>query len=1371
MRARAGVRAPAEGDVSELFATYAPYLPPPLLRDLIADPERSLDPVERRFQAAALCVEVSWSSLLSGVIPRPERDEAREFAGKLDACLEQVIDAITSEGGEPIRLATGPVLALFPAGDRPDGGALAIRRALQAGERIRERLGADADGLCGRAGVGVGEVVSCEVGGIYDRWAYVVAGGAIDDAMRAARGAVDACGISPRARMMIHPARLEPAPFHPPAVPDDLELALEASARRFVPTAVCDFLQHGLREWLEVLQPLTALVLRVHGFSYEREGVAAELHALVREVQEAVVEREGVMGEVSFEGGGTVLWALFGVPPLTRQDDALRAVRCALAIQARLASDELQQTGLRGALGMATGLLYAGPAGSEARREYAAVGAVFQRARALMAEAGDGQLLCDGETYRQIRSRVACDVLPSMSASDGATTAVYRPYSEVPGRPRVRDAIIGRMAERVLIAERLGKLPRGDEGGVLVIEGEAGIGKSRLVRDLYRQAEVVGVRTLTGRTDALAAATAYHAWRPVFGELLGIDGLRAPSVRRARTLERLTEIAAALEQEADADADSPGVQELAPLLGDVLGLELPDNDLTAHMRGGVRAKSTRALLVRLLEFAVLRGYRVVVLEDAHWLDSLSWSLALAAARALRPLLLVIATRPFGEQVPGEFAQLLATPSAHHVKLGPLTADDVRLLVGRRFGADQLPEVVVRTLRESAGGHPLFGEELAYALRDAGAIEVSQDGCKAVEGGPRLGPLPDTVAGVIASRIEQLSPSHQLTLMVASVIGRTFEFEILREVHPVASDKPQLLGQLATLGALDITPLATPDPDRSYRFKHTITREVAYSVMPAGQRRQIHAAVAEWFESNHGQDLAQHYALLVHHWRRSGDVWRTIIYLESAGEQALERGAFHEGARFFSELLELAAGDRGDRRLEVEGDRRARWERSLGRAHLGLGDNVAGRRHLERSLATLGWPMPRGRGLRAIGLFRQVMIQVRGRVASRLERGRASASREELLEAARTHADLVAIYAIAGDLALLPYCVLMIVNLAEAAGGKSTELVEGYALMTTLVSSHGWHALADEYALKAEDGAREVGDLSSLGQVLVTLGVYQLGRGRWRECEARLEESVKVRERLGDPLLGESLLMLAGFHLLRGHYDIVHALARRLLALSGQIESHIYRAWATGLQVTARLEAGELDAARDGLERWARAIEGRGDRWSELALHAQTAAYQLQRGGPVVAREAHARAEAILEELQGASPIVLSSVTRVVEVAFALWEVEGTRQARRRAKRAVRALTQIADNLRIARPMAALWEGVYAWQGGREARAIAAWERALADATSLQMPLDEARIHVAIARFVGPERRTQHLERAIALLEALGHGDALARARAELHAAT
>jgi predicted ATPase len=164
-------------------------------------------------------------------------------------------------------------------------------------------------------------------------------------------------------------------------------------------------------------------------------------------------------------------------------------------------------------------------------------------------------------------------------------------------------------------------------------------------------------------------------------------------------------------------------------------------------------------------------------------------------------------------------------------------------------------------------------------------------------------FPESVQGVITSRIDRLPPSQQLTLKVASVIGRTFQFQTLYDAYPVEADRPDLMEHLSVLEALDITPLDSPLPELGYMFKHIITRDVAYDLLLYSQRQQLHGRVAEWYERTYAENLSPHFALLASHWVAAQDHPRALFFLQQAGKLAARSYANREAESFLRQALE------------------------------------------------------------------------------------------------------------------------------------------------------------------------------------------------------------------------------------------------------------------------------------------------------------------------------------------------------------------------------------------------------------------------------------------------------------------------------------
>jgi tetratricopeptide (TPR) repeat protein len=978
------------------------------------------------------------------------------------------------------------------------------------------------------------------------------------------------------------------------------------------------------------------------------------------------------------------------------------------------------------------------------------IGGVVNLAARLMQAAND-ELVCDAATQQATQANFAFEA-PSPRRLKGwaEPVAIFRPRGQrltrAPSRP-----LVGRAREQGLLAERLVGLQQG-RGGVVLLEGEAGIGKSRLVDALVEQAAGAPIRTLVGVADAVRSTTPYHPWRPVFESVFGLEDDAAPSARRARVLERLR--------------DRADLERLAPLLADVLPLDLPADEVIGRLEGPVRADNLRRLLVGVLGMVAEQRPLLIVVEDAHWCDSASWALAWRVAQQLPQALLVLALRPLGDSVP-EYERLRRAPGGHRLQLDSLPADDVAALVAERLGVPSVPRLVSQVIGEHAGGNPFFSEELAYALRDTGAITVTDGICQVAPGADlRVLSLPDTVQGVVLTRIDRLAPPQQLTLKVASVIGRSFAHRLLRDIHPIPADRPTLPGQLDGLQRRNLVLLEKPEPELAWMFKHVITRDVAYDLMLGAQRRTLHHAVAEWYEQRQQAQLLRFYPLLAYHWTRSGVTAKAITYLSLAGEQALAGAAYREAALFLADALALdqpaAPGSREDRL------RRARWERQLGEAYLGLGRTGDGRAHLSRALELLGAPLPTTRRQLAGRLGQQLAIQAAHRARPAKTVRRQGQLREEALEASRIYIRLTEVFWFANDAPALGHAGIRALNLAERAG-PSSELARAYAMLCLAAGSIPIHPLARTYSRRALEIARLADPLGSLAYARFTTSVYKIGTAGWSEAQEALEEAEATFERLGDRrLLGDTRTAQGMLGIYRGHFEAAGALFTALYDDAIRRESLQHQVWASLGKAASELRLGRPAEAIHVLERILKLLVDHPDPAEQIQTYGLLAAARWRQGEDAAALAAASSAASLMAQHKRPTAFYLfEGYTGVAEIHLDRWaagdRAPATKQA---ARQACAALHTFARIFPIGKPRDRLLHGRLLQLSGRPRRARAAWRASLSTAQRLGMPLDTALAHTQLGlSATGTPQGHRHLEQAQTLLHQLGIPNNLARLRA------
>ena len=563
--------------------------------------------------------------------------------------------------------------------------------------------------------------------------------------------------------------------------------------------------------------------------------------------------------ESDIDRDGGKLYLVGGAPSSTGADEdhMLRGLQEVLG-----AIDSLE---LRA--GVNRGPAFCGDIGSLTRRTYAVMGDTVNLAARLASRADDGGILATADVLERARTRFETSPQPFLVKGKERAITAYSVGAALGEKEEDAQADLpfsGREQELASLAAAV-NAARTRQQQLVDIEGEPGIGKSRIVEELKKQS--AGFTHLVGHCDAYSSASPYFVFRSLLRPLVGLT----PETEAAEAGAQLLPWVSAV---------MPDLAPMLPLLALVLDAEVPPTAESEEIKPQFRRErlheTVSSFLTRLLLMPTL-----VVLEDAHWMDDASRELVLHLSRTPepRPWLICVTRRPQGEPFaqPGSQGHL-------HLPLGPVDIESAQSLVLAASSDDPFAGEVIRAIVERAAGNPLYIRELVSASR--GARDVAS--------------LPDSIETLILARMDTLAPADRFLLRNASVLGASFDLDLLAEV--VESD----LMDVNDLAAWErLAEFVTRSGPGTIRFIHDLFRAVAYEGLSYRRRRQVHARVGEVLERLAGEATNEIADLLSLHYHRAQEYGKTWTYAVTAGHRAQERSANVEAVELYERALDAA----------------------------------------------------------------------------------------------------------------------------------------------------------------------------------------------------------------------------------------------------------------------------------------------------------------------------------------------------------------------------------------------------------------------------------------------------------------------------------
>ncbi len=600
------------------------------------------------------------------------------------------------------------------------------------------------------------------------------------------------------------------------------------------------------------------------------------------------------LGEEVTRFGGTVdkyigdnVMAVFGAPH-SYEDDPERAVRAGLAMQEameRLNERQAPQSQVNFLLrvGINSGEVLAGRMGDG----YTVIGDPVNVAARLQAAARPGSVTVGESTYRATREAISYDELePLALKGKSEPVPAWEATRVLAGRPTHRGAerpgapLVGRDDESALLVSLAQRVGREGRPHLVTVIGQAGVGKSRLLREFVTQASRMEPppKLLTGECPPYGTGISYWALGEVIRAEFGIGGGEPTESAWAKLREGMAELL-------DGGVADEGAERNAALIARMLGIEPPDGAPPLESDDPQRMRESLFSAVRVLLEAISSTQPLVIaFEDIHWADEGMLDLIEHLARWMRgPMLLICLARDELLDRRSDWAG--GRRNATSIFLDPLTPNETEELVESLYGNGN--RELISRVAERAGGNPLFAEEMVNRLQ---------------EGGDEPDVLPETVHSVLAARLDSLGAFERRLLQQAAVVGQNFwEGILLSAAGQSEGTVRDALGSLQDKELVIANPTSRLAGEREYTFKHALIRDVAYGMLPKATRCRQHFQVGGYIEERAGERGERAVALIADHYGRAASLGaesgidpdelremnaKAVDYLEAAGDATL-----------------------------------------------------------------------------------------------------------------------------------------------------------------------------------------------------------------------------------------------------------------------------------------------------------------------------------------------------------------------------------------------------------------------------------------------------------------------------------------------------
>jgi len=707
----------------------------------------------------------------------------------------------------------------------------------------------------------------------------------------------DGCGynLEPAKETSAVISEIETLPFQSTAEQSSPDIAAIVGERKHVTVLFSDLI--GYTEMSERFDPEDVKDITTHIFD---------------EVSKIVAKYDGFIEKFA----GDAVMALFGAKK-AHEDDPVRAIHAAREIHNVVNTlspkyEKIIEQPLSMHTGINTGLVVTGDVNLE-KGTHGVAGDTINVASRLSSLGNADEILVGPSTFRQAEGYFEFNELePTIVKGKSAPIQIYKVLS-IKAKPvkihrlhGLRADLIGRKVEINQLADAAQGLIKDKKGSVISISGPAGTGKSRLIEEFRSSLSLEEIQWLEGHAYPYSQNIPYYPLIDLLSKALLIEEGDPPEKVKEKVETGVSRLIG-------------GEINLMPYIGSLFSISYPEiEEVSPEFWKAQLQKAVQTTLASLSQ----RVPMIICLEDLHWADpSFLELIRLILAELRHPIFFLCTFRPVISLFPShQISNMVA--SYHEIRLQDLSPTESQIMVESLLKTDSIPTDLQHFVQDKIEGNPFYIEEVINSLIESETLIRDNGNWKVIRPISEAD-ISSTIHGVISGRLDRLENETKRILQEASVIGRSFLYEILERITEL---KGQIDKCLSGLERLDLIKTRMTHPDLEYIFKHALTQEVVYNGLLKKDRREIHERIGLVIEQLFHDRLTEFYETLAYHFRLGKSLHKAINYLIKSGEKSLKRYALEEANNYYTEAFELLSNksDKSTKENELIIDLIIKW---------------------------------------------------------------------------------------------------------------------------------------------------------------------------------------------------------------------------------------------------------------------------------------------------------------------------------------------------------------------------------------------------------------------------------------------------------------